>query len=101
MLHLTNLAEVADELWLQQPHPEEGRGGGGGRRRAGRRLGLFTGIGESGGLLTDEEWGIFRSAFSNLQGGWCCAPRGPSRTPPDFIYCARRLIQMAGAPLAG
>ena len=75
VLHLTNLAEVADELWLQQPHPEGRRGGGGGRRRAGRRLGLF-GIGGSGGLLTDDEWGIFRSAFSNLQGGWCCAPRG-------------------------
>ena len=46
------------KLTVQQPHPEGRRGGGGGRRRAGRRLGLF-GIGGSGGLLTDEEWGMY------------------------------------------
>ena len=56
VLHITNVADIADGLWRQQPR----------KRSKEAALRLFT----------DDEWRGFRSTFANLQGGWCCAPHG-------------------------
>lgn len=62
VLHITNVPAIADELWRQQPN------------RGGSATGMFT----------DAEWRRFRTTFSNLQGGWCCAPRGSRPNAAGF-----------------
>ena len=56
VLHITNVADIADALWRQQPR----------KRSKETALRLFT----------DDEWRTFKATFNNLQGGWCCAPHG-------------------------
>jgi hypothetical protein len=94
VLHVANLAQIAEEVWQQQQQQQQqlpagrrrgarhGESGGRGRRHQSKAEAHLPGSsgreneGGGDGLLTGAEWRRFRQRFANVQGGWCCAPHG-------------------------
>ena len=89
VLHVTNLPEIADEIWLMQPPP--------------RAKASAAASEEPQGLISDAEWRVFRSTFAKLQGGWCCAPRGLKPNAAGFhtLHASPRPGEKPGAPKRG